>query len=87
MLTLEYIDTSKQLSDIFTKPLGLEKFVEIRQALGCCTFTVTPRFPIVTSPSRGPRRYGIRSKQRIYVVDASFKSNLKQIHSYKISTA
>ena len=39
IITLEYIDTSKQLSDIFTKPLGLEKFVEIRQALGCCTFT------------------------------------------------
>ena len=39
IITLEYIDTSKQLSDIFTKPLGLERFIEIRQALGCCNFT------------------------------------------------
>ena len=33
---LIFIETSKQLADIFTKPLSEERFCSIRQELGMC---------------------------------------------------
>ena len=34
--TLHFIDTSKQLADIFTKPLSTERFTFLRRELGIC---------------------------------------------------
>ena len=33
---LEFIETSKQLADVFTKPLSEDKFSSIRRELGLC---------------------------------------------------
>ena len=36
-MSLEYIDTEKQLADIFTKALDSKRFESLRKALGVCS--------------------------------------------------
>ena len=37
IVSLEYIDTKKQLADIFTKALDSNRFESLRKALGVCS--------------------------------------------------
>ena len=37
IVSLEYIDTKKQLADIFTKALDSKRFESLRKALGVCS--------------------------------------------------
>ena len=39
VITLEYINTEKQIADILTKPLNEQNFTKFRRELGICSLT------------------------------------------------